>query len=175
LERGRRAARASLSLLPSADGPCAAGAGRPAGRLAAAGPRRRSRRAAETGVTAPFAASRAMEDVDLLLRALRLEQYAPRFEAEGWDDTDFLQSLDGQALTDLARSVGMKPGHADRFVRNASKVNFRTQAAPAHHRGPEAVTRALIALRLDMYAAQFQDQGSQGDGGADPEIGQQCI
>ncbi|CAK0899347.1 unnamed protein product [Prorocentrum cordatum] len=58
-----------------------------------------------------------MEAVREVLGSLRLERYAETFEEMGWDDLD-IHTLDPEALRDLARDVGMRPGHASKFLRH---------------------------------------------------------
>jgi hypothetical protein len=58
-----------------------------------------------------------MEQVRELLRSFRLEEYAPTFEEEGYDDVPYLRTLDEAELrTVLTDAIRMKPGHVARFV-----------------------------------------------------------
>ena len=61
-----------------------------------------------------------MAAVRSLLAQWRLEQYADKFDEEGYDDIDFLKSLkrdDKAALeTVLREGIGMKAGHVAKFV-----------------------------------------------------------
>lgn len=54
-----------------------------------------------------------------LLQALRLEEYVGAFETAGYDDADFLRQLGPDQAARVARAVGMKPGHAHKFVKLA--------------------------------------------------------
>ena len=67
---------------------------------------------AVAAVTAPATGGAVHE----LLLKFRLAQYADAFEAAGYDDADFLMQLSADGAQQVARIVGMKPGHAHRFV-----------------------------------------------------------
>ena len=56
-----------------------------------------------------------MAAVRALLGRCRLEQYSTAFEEEGYDDLEFLLTLDQAGLAELAQSVGMKTGHVARL------------------------------------------------------------
>ena len=56
-----------------------------------------------------------MAAVRALLGRCRLEQYSTVFEEEGYDDLEFLLTLDHAGLAELAQSVGMKTGHVARL------------------------------------------------------------
>eukprot|EP00310_Coccolithus_braarudii_P024057 CAMPEP_0183356836 /NCGR_PEP_ID=MMETSP0164_2-20130417/45223_1 /TAXON_ID=221442 /ORGANISM="Coccolithus pelagicus ssp braarudi, Strain PLY182g" /LENGTH=160 /DNA_ID=CAMNT_0025530339 /DNA_START=9 /DNA_END=491 /DNA_ORIENTATION=+ len=56
-----------------------------------------------------------------LLRQFNLEEYAQLFVDQGYDDPKDLAQMDELELRDLASQVGMKPGHASRFVRRVSQ------------------------------------------------------
>ena len=56
-----------------------------------------------------------MDAVHVMLRRARLESYAPAFEETGFDDLDYLMSLDSERLADVGASVGMKVGHLARL------------------------------------------------------------
>ena len=64
----------------------------------------------------PPATKRPMEEVKRVLAAINLAQYADAFDKEGYDDLRHLASFDGATLAKVAREIGMKPGHALRFV-----------------------------------------------------------
>ena len=52
-----------------------------------------------------------------MLVACRLEQYSDALiEKEGYDDLPFLQDMSPAELHEVAKAVGMKPGHAAKFV-----------------------------------------------------------
>ena len=57
-----------------------------------------------------------MGEVKRVLAAINLAQYADAFDKEGYDDLRHLASFDGATLAKVAREIGMKPGHALRFV-----------------------------------------------------------
>lgn len=58
-----------------------------------------------------------MEEVATALGELKLDLlYAQIFEDRGWDDLQYLLSMDAQGRQEVADDVGMKPGHAKRFV-----------------------------------------------------------
>ena len=47
---------------------------------------------------------------------LGLAEYADEFVSQGWDDLGYLLTLDKSKLADVAKDVGMKPGHAAKFI-----------------------------------------------------------
>ena len=51
----------------------------------------------------------------MLRRRLRLRSVPGAFEEDGWDDLGFLLRLDAEKLRGVAKGVGMKPGHAQKF------------------------------------------------------------
>jgi len=51
-----------------------------------------------------------------LMTFCRSQAYAQAFEDAGWDDVHYLCSLDQAALTGIATSCGMKPGHIAKFL-----------------------------------------------------------
>ena len=57
-----------------------------------------------------------MPAVVRVLEELRLERYATRLEEEGYDDLEYLLTLDEAGLDAVARSVEMKAGHAHKFA-----------------------------------------------------------
>ena len=66
----------------------------------------------------PSAAStipEGMDSVRMVLRMMNLEQYASTLEEAGWDDLEFLLTLDPAALRSIAKEAGMKHGHALKF------------------------------------------------------------
>jgi FkbM family methyltransferase len=71
------------------------------------------------------AAAAEMQLVRQLLRTLRLVQYADKFEDVGYDDADFLMQLNADEAEKVAQTIGMKPGHAHKFVHS-----LRTTGAP---------------------------------------------
>lgn len=70
-----------------------------------------------------------------VLAEMRLESYVDALEEAGWDDLEFLMSFDGARLAEVARSVGMKPGHAGKFavwfVPTANRLMVRDEAPTA--------------------------------------------
>ena len=46
----------------------------------------------------------------------KLGSYAPAFQDKGYDDADFLMQLDANEAEIVAQTVGMKPGHAHKYV-----------------------------------------------------------
>ncbi|CAK0801071.1 unnamed protein product [Prorocentrum cordatum] len=56
-----------------------------------------------------------MDAVMQALTSLRLERYARAFEELGWDDLEYMQTLDDEEMRGLVNDVGMKPGHASKF------------------------------------------------------------
>ena len=58
-----------------------------------------------------------MAAVRKLLVEYRLEQYAERFEEEGFDDLEYMRGLGVEKLVSTLREVvQMKPGHAMKFA-----------------------------------------------------------
>ena len=55
-------------------------------------------------------------DISMLLQYCRLPQYHDAFIDSGWDDVPYLLSLSSEQLEEVTMSVGMKPGHAQKFV-----------------------------------------------------------
>ena len=51
-----------------------------------------------------------------IMAKLSLEQYAPALIKDGWDDPPQLHALGAPRLHEIARAVGMKPGHAHKFA-----------------------------------------------------------
>ena len=66
-------------------------------------------------VGADGSALNGMEAVSAMLGHFDLPQYASKFEEEGYDDVEYLCTLDGVALAALAQAVSMKPGHAQKL------------------------------------------------------------
>jgi hypothetical protein len=69
----------------------------------------------QTGRQMALKPLRGMDAVRKVLEALHMELYSVAFEETGYDDIDFLTSLDEPSLGAVAELVGMKPGHAARF------------------------------------------------------------
>ena len=57
-----------------------------------------------------------MEAVTRTLTEWRLERYAPTFDALGYDDLPWLKMLSAVGLGEVTRAVGMKTGHAAKFL-----------------------------------------------------------
>jgi hypothetical protein len=68
-----------------------------------------------TPSTAPKSNPLGMQAVRNVMEALNMEVYTAAFEETGYDDLEFLTSLDERSLGAVAELVGMKPGHAARF------------------------------------------------------------
>ena len=64
----------------------------------------------------PKGAIGGMAAVRQALTRIGLERYAQTFEVAGWDDVDFLLTLDEALLRNVASTCGMQPGHARKFV-----------------------------------------------------------
>ena len=58
----------------------------------------------------------SMDEVKSILKSWNLSQYADTFLEQGYDDLAYLKGLGEDALQRVANSVGMKPGHAGKFV-----------------------------------------------------------
>ena len=58
-----------------------------------------------------------MERVRSMLRMMGLARYARQFEELGYDDADFIDSLAGSELRELAKDVGMSDVDGNDFVR----------------------------------------------------------
>ena len=50
------------------------------------------------------------------LTRLNLEQYAATFDELGYDDLPYLVGMAPDARQEVAQEVGLKPGHARKFV-----------------------------------------------------------
>ena len=82
-------------------------------------------------------ASGEMDQVRQLLRKLGLARYAGAFEAAGYDDAAFLMQLSADDAQRVAQTVGMKPGHALKFVhadRSAATYNRAHLRVGCHSR-----------------------------------------
>ena len=53
------------------------------------------------------------------LEGVGLGRYAAAFEEQGYDDLRYLRTMDAAERATVAESVGMKQGHADKFVKFA--------------------------------------------------------
>ena len=67
-----------------------------------------------------------------LLVNCRLENYEDVLVDAGWDDVQYLVSLTPDQLMDVANSVGMKPGHAQKFVHYLSRLKARVLPSSVH-------------------------------------------
>lgn len=56
-----------------------------------------------------------MAAVAEMLRSFRLDMYADAFDAQGYDDLDYLRVMSASQQTELLDAVGMKPGHRAKF------------------------------------------------------------
>ena len=50
-----------------------------------------------------------------MLRSFRLDMYADAFDAQGYDDLDYLRVMSAGQQEELLDAVGMKPGHRAKF------------------------------------------------------------
>ena len=57
-----------------------------------------------------------MREVRKMLDYCRLGKYADVFASEGYDDLDYLRSLNDGSLRTLAMELGLKPGHAAKLA-----------------------------------------------------------
>lgn len=64
----------------------------------------------------PAISGMSMLAMRTILESLRLGQYAGAFYDLGFDDPDWLSTLDQAQLLDVASNAGMKPGHAMKFA-----------------------------------------------------------
>ena len=53
------------------------------------------------------------------LEGVGLGRYAAAFEEQGYDDLRYLRTMDAAERATVAESVGMKQGHASKFVKFA--------------------------------------------------------
>ena len=53
------------------------------------------------------------------LEGVGLGRYAAAFEEQGYDDLRYLRTMDAAERATVAESVGMKQGHAGKFVKFA--------------------------------------------------------
>ena len=56
-----------------------------------------------------------MEAVAEALARIGLQAYAAAFDAEGYNDIEYLEGLDAAERAEVATETGMKPGHAGRW------------------------------------------------------------
>jgi hypothetical protein len=63
-----------------------------------------------------------MAAVRASLVEMRLESYASALEDHGWDDLEYLATLDDERRREIGISVGMKPGHAAKFAARLVKT-----------------------------------------------------
>ena len=59
-----------------------------------------------------------MAAVAAALERVGLENYVAAFDAEGYDDIEFLGGLDAAERAGVAKDVGMKQGHLSKFVKH---------------------------------------------------------
>jgi len=59
-----------------------------------------------------------MAAVAAALERVGLENYVAAFDAEGYDDVEFLGGLDAAERAGVAKDVGMKQGHLSKFVKH---------------------------------------------------------
>jgi len=64
----------------------------------------------------PFSHLGGSSAVAAFLEVLRLGAYAPMFEAHGYDDLEYLLCMSDVRVFELADEMGMKRGHAKKFV-----------------------------------------------------------
>ena len=62
-------------------------------------------------------AAAGMPAVAAVLERMRLGEYAAGVEEAGYDDLPFLLEMDDDGLAEVAATVGMKPGHAQKLQR----------------------------------------------------------
>ena len=72
-------------------------------------------------LTSPRAFASGMDGVREMLEWVRLPQYADAFDANGWDDVEFLAELEPEVLqttmSQVADEVGMKSGHKQKLCK----------------------------------------------------------
>ena len=61
------------------------------------------------------AAGPGMAAVAEMLRSFRLDMYADAFDAQGYDDLDYLRVMSAAQQAQLLNAIGMKPGHRAKF------------------------------------------------------------
>ena len=69
----------------------------------------------------------SMEVVAATLEAWKLAQYAAEMDEQGYDDLEFLKSMSDDALREVTKTVGMKPGHASKFCSYMSLLRAAKQ------------------------------------------------
>ena len=91
--------------------------------------------------------------VEHMLERIGLVSWAPCFKDEGFDDLDFLMSLDSSRLRGIATEIGLPAGEAEAFI-----SGIRTEAEQASKQqdnaepdGQEAILelRAAVALQQE--------------------------
>lgn len=76
--------------------------------------------------------SQTEDDTDLSewLTQQRLNQYAGKLAAEGYDDLEVFLSLDEEDLDDLIKAINMKPGHQKKLLKLVSKEKWVSPIFP---------------------------------------------
>ena len=69
-----------------------------------------------------------MAEVRDMLERFRLSMYADKFDEQGYDDRDYLLTMEAAQIDGLITDVGMKPGHAVKF---RDFLALERRAAPA--------------------------------------------
>ena len=109
------------------------------------------------GCASSHAAARleGMAAVSALLGRCRLEQYSAAFEEEGYDDLEFLLSLDQAGMAELAQNVGMKTGHVARLrgLSLASSQGSKSAQQPDWSLDPSHGRESESDLWADLWAA----------------------
>ncbi|EOD08038.1 hypothetical protein EMIHUDRAFT_125016 [Emiliania huxleyi CCMP1516] len=59
-----------------------------------------------------------MPAVAAALARIGLQAYVAAFDTEGYDDLEFLRGMDAVERADVAKAIGMRPGHAGKFVKH---------------------------------------------------------
>ena len=68
-----------------------------------------------------------MEAVAAALAHAKLDRYCDRFEADGYDNVDQLHAMSENELREIAREMGMPPGHVARLVGQFGSQSAATQ------------------------------------------------
>jgi hypothetical protein len=92
------------------------------------------------------------------LEALRLGEYADAFEEMGYDDLEFIQSMNGEQLQTLATNVRMKPGHFHKLQDWLPNVERRI----ASHARPREALTITDARQSAQQSAQPEHAAADG-------------
>ena len=89
-----------------------------------------------------------MEAVTKTLTEWRLESYAPKFDELGYDDLIWLQMMGAERLREVSQAVGMKTGHAAKFLTYMQQLASGVPPGSAPETGPRRLRRRAAVAAL---------------------------